>query len=728
MRPAALLLLAVLPLLAAVPAEAKVEAKAIDSGARYRVTFKHQPVIACERVAVAGSFNGWSKSKHTMKDADGDGTYELTLTLPRGAHHYKYVVNGSVWKHDADNPRTESDGHSGFNSVLDLGAGAPAQPGKVGDGAIAMDQLIHDPNDLSQACAVDGRRRLVLRIHTLRDDLERVSVRATPRPVGGAVSARRIAIVDGRAVWEARLTFSKAPSRVRYTFQLEDGETSKRFPEGRKRFSISTKKAGRFVTPDWVRDAVFYQIFPDRFRNGDETNQPTHLPKRPAGQPWHVDDRYVEKWGAEPSHFNFMGGDLKGITDKADYLRSLGVTALYLNPIFKAASNHRYDASDYETIDPALGTLDDFHGMRDALKKRGIKLLLDCVFNHTGDKHYAFQDAMKKGPESKYWDWYFFDGGFPVKQSPKPNYRCWWGFGSLPQLNTTKPKVIEHLMGAGLRWLREGAHGWRLDVPNEVDALNPEFWREFRRRVKKQDPNAYVVGEIWTDARSWLQGDKFDAVMNYPVRSAALEFLLKGGVDAAAFEAKLAEQLATYPEPALRVQFNLLGSHDTARVLHVAKGDARRVRAAQAFLYAWPGAPVLYYGDEVGVNGGKDPECRRTFPWKSQDQDATTLAHVRRLGAARKTERALRRGTVRFLLSEGKLSAFVREAETGEKGRPVICLLNGSGRKAEFRVPLTGLKGSPKALLSERVVRREGDVLVVELGPYEAEYVALGTR
>ena len=719
----ALSALAPLVLLAAAPAEASVEVKPVEGG-RYEVHFKHTPVIACEKVAVAGSFNGWNKDTHAMKDRDGDGTYELKLTLQRGQHFYKFVINGSVWKHDADNPRTESDGHSGFNSVLDLGAGAPAAPGQVGDGAIDAEQLIHDAADLSHACAVDGRKRLILRLHVLRDDVESVVVHAKPRPVGGAVAARPIAVVKGRTVWEARLAYSRAPSKVSYEFALKDGEEELRFPEG-ERFQLSTKRAGRFVTPSWVRDAVFYQIFPDRFRNGDERNQPK-LPKRPAGQPWHVDDRFLEEWDAPPSHFNFMGGDLAGITEKTDYIRSLGCNALYLNPIFKAASNHRYDASDYETIDPALGTLEDFHALRDAFAKQDMKILLDCVFNHTGDSHYMFQDAMKKGKESKFWDWYFFDGGFPVKQNPKPNYRCWWGFGSLPQLNTKNPEVIEHLMGVGKKWLAEGGHGWRLDVPNEVDAINPEFWPEFRRKIKKQDPDAYIVGEIWTNATSWLQGDKFDAVMNYPVRSAALEFMVKGGIDAKAFQAKLSEQLAIYPEPALRVQFNLLGSHDTARVLHVAKGDARRVRLAMTFLFSWPGAPVIYYGDEVGVNGGKDPECRRTFPWDPKQQDQATLAHVRRLGQAREQERALRRGTVRFLLSQGKQSAFAREPELGEKGRTVICAFNADPqREATLRIPLGELKGTPQALLGERACRVEAGQLVVTLGPLDGELIAL---
>jgi len=708
----------------AAPALAAVHVEPVDDG-RFEVTFRHQPVIAAQSVHVAGSFNGWSPTATPMTDPDGDGIFTATLELPRGRHHYKFVLNGGTWQHDGDNPATDPDGHSGLNSVLDLTNPEAAGTGERGDGRIDVAQVVHEPGDLAYAAAVDGRRTLVLRVHVLADDVEGVRVEARPGPRGGDVRARRLATIDGRDVYEARLAYSRAPSRVRYAFVLEDGDAEATVPAGRERFTLSTKQAGRFETPEWVRDAVFYQIFPDRFRDGDATNQP-ELPRRPEGRSWHIDDRYLEEWGAEPAHFNFMGGDLAGITEKADYLEDLGVTAIYLNPIFAAESNHRYDAADYERIDPALGDGDDFDDLTDALEDRDIRLLLDCVFNHTGDEHYAFQDVEEKGRESRYWDWYFVEG-WPISKNP-PNYKCWWDFGDLPQLDTSNDEVVRHLMKVGKDWLDEGAHGWRLDVPNEVDAVNPGFWPEFRRQIKQQDPDAYIVGEIWTDARSWLQGDKFDAVMNYPVRSAALEFIVKDGqLDARGFHESLGRQLATYPEPALQVQFNLLGSHDTPRVRTLAGGDARRVRLAMTFLFAWPGAPVIYYGDEVGLEGGKDPQCRRCYPWDEPEaQDRTTLEHVRRLGSLRSDERALRRGYVEFLHAEGDVAAFARVAEAGDAGRPVVCILNAShARSGRVEVPLGALAADRAKTLLGPEATVEGDRLVVELGPWEGALVAL---
>ncbi|MEZ0228229.1 MAG: alpha amylase N-terminal ig-like domain-containing protein [Planctomycetota bacterium] len=716
--------------LTAFTASAKVETESLDDGARYKVTFKHSPVIAAKTVHVAGSFNNWDPKKTPMKDV-GAGVYSTTLELKKGRYSYKFVLNGDVWQHDGDNSKSEPDGKSGLNSVLELGSGEPSAPGKEGDGKVDAGELLHDPASIVDCCAVDGGRRLGLRMQTLASDAQEVRVDATPRPdaahdkidADGTVPLRKICAVNGHDVWEARLYFAKGTTNVRYQFLVKDGETvvglgkkgasSKAKGKEAGRWDVSMAHASRFETPEWTRDAVFYQVFVDRFQNGDKANDPKK-PRRPEGKAWGIDDGYLEEWGVEPAHFNFFGGDLKGVEQKLDYIKSLGVNALYLNPVFTANSNHKYDCADFESIDPAFGTQKDYEQLVAACESRGMRVILDAVFNHTGDGHYMFQDCVKNGPRSKWWKWYFFEAD-KVTTTPKPNYKCWWGFGTLPQLNTKNPEVVSHLLHVGEKWLKAGSAGWRLDVPNEVEAVNPDFWPEFRRRVKKAKPDAYIVGEIWTDAREYLKGDRFDAVMNYPFRSAALEFLAKGDVDAKKFDELLAQQRATYPEPVLRVQFNLLGSHDTERVLHVAKESPQRVRLCQTFQFAYLGPPVVYYGDEVGVSGGKDPECRRCMPWDEAKQDQETRAHVERLGKARAKEAALRRGTVRTIHAEGKVFAFVREAEAGEAGRTVLCVLNAGDSAATVELPVSGSKARD-LLVDGRMLEAAEGKLRVEVG------------
>jgi glycosidase len=710
---------------------AGVDTQLAEDGQRYKVTFKHTPVIAAKSVYVAGSFNGWDSKKTPMKEQAG-GVYSVTLELKKGRYAYKFVLNGDTWQHDGDNPKTEPDGKSGLNSIIEVGTGGPAAAGKEGDGEVSTGDLSHDPGSIVDCSAVDSQRRLVLRMETLANDVERVLVDATPRPEAASekfegdklAPARKIATVNGKDVWEARLLFAKGTTNVRYQFLVKDGATTVGFgakgASGKNkakdagRFEVSLAQAARFETPEWTRDAVFYQIFVDRFMNGDTSNDPKK-PRRPEGKAWNVDDGYLEEWGQEPAHFNFFGGDLKGVVQKIDYLKSLGVNTLYLNPIFAAGSNHKYDSSDYETIDPSFGTKKEWDQLVATCEQHGMRVILDAVFNHTGDGHYAFQDCVKNGPKSKFWSWYFIDGK-SVVQSPKPNYKCWWGFGSLPQLNTKNPEVIGHLMHVAEKWIKDGSSGWRLDVPNEVEAINPDFWPEFRRRVKAAKKDAYICGEIWTDARQYLQGDRFDAVMNYPFRSAVLEFLAKGDVDARKFDDLLGQQRATYPEPALRVQFNLLGSHDTERVLTVAGGDARRVRLCQTFQFAYLGPPVVYYGDEVGVSGGKDPECRRCFPWDESKQDLTTRDHVQRLATARAHEPALRRGTVKTLLADGKTFAFLREPEAGDGGRKVVCVLNAGESSQTVELKVTGTKAQDLLVEGHEIEVRDG-VLRITVDP-----------
>ncbi|MCX6136013.1 MAG: glycoside hydrolase family 13 protein, partial [Ignavibacteriales bacterium] len=348
-------------------------------------------------------------------------------------------------------------------------------------------------------------------------------------------------------------------------------------------------------TPPWVADAIFYQIFPDRFSNGDRSNDP-------AG---------TEEWGAKPTPRNFFGGDLRGIIERLPYLKDLGITAIYLNPIFTAGSNHKYNAADYQSIDPSFGSNDIFKEFLRICHTESIRVVIDGVFNHTGTDHRAFKDVKARGAVSSYAGWYNIFS-YPVQPPSKPNYECWWNYGSLPRLMVQNPDVRNHLFEITRYWTELGVDGWRLDVANEIPHA---FWKDWRKLVKSINPDCYITGEIWTDASAWLQGDEFDAVMNYRFREACLDYFVRGTISGTAFVAALNHVRSTAPEESAFAMQNLLGSHDTERILTFCRDDVGTERLAVLMQMTYVGAPMVYYGDEIGMTGGKDPDCRRTMIW-----------------------------------------------------------------------------------------------------------------
>lgn len=425
---------------------------------------------------------------------------------------------------------------------------------------------------------------------------------------------------------------------------------------------VSTAAAERderisFV-PDWVMDAVFYQIFPDRFANGDPTNDPPS----------------VEPWGAAPTPRNYFGGDLQGIIDHLDYISSLGVNCLYLNPIFWSTTNHKYHAKDYLKIDPHLGDDAVFKRLVDECHARRIRIILDGVFNHTGVDFFAFEDVKKNGKNSPYAKW-FNIYSFPVSSPRKPNYECWWNLGDLPKLMVHVPEVREYLFTVTEHWMKFGIDGWRLDVPNEIPH---SFWIEWRKLVKKINPEAYIVGEIWDDASPWLQGDQFDAVMNYRFRKACVEFFARRTTKASEFDYSLAVTRSLYPHQVSYALQNLLGSHDTERFLTLCNNDKSALKLAWLFQMTYVGAPMVYYGDEVGMTGGKDPGCRGTMIWDESKQDTDLLATMKQFISFRNTYRVFRRGTFEtgIVDNDRNLYAYWRKSADGRSAALVV--LNNS--------------------------------------------------
>ncbi len=403
--------------------------------------------------------------------------------------------------------------------------------------------------------------------------------------------------------------------------------------------------------PDWVQDAVFYQVFPDRFSRSDRVLKPQGL----------------EEWDSPPTIHGYKGGDLIGLVEKLDWITDLGCNALYLNPIFQSASNHRYHTHDYYRIDPLLGGDPAFDELLKACREREVRLVLDGVFNHASRGFFQFNDLLENGPKSPWVDW-FIVHGWPLRAydpAGQAKYEAWWGLPALPEFNTDNPQVREFLWQVGEHWAQRGIDGWRLDVPGEIDT--PGFWEEFRARTRAVNPDLYLVGEIWGDARDWISaGDRFDGTMNYlftgpalsfaanrridPEVAAGISYELYPAIDAAGYASRIERLLALYPEGARRANLNLLGSHDTPRALTIGAGDVDSVKLAAVLLLTFPGAPSIYYGDEIGLEGGKDPDNRRSFPWDepgSWDQGILT-AH-RELIALRRAHLSLRRGDYRTL-------------------------------------------------------------------------------
>jgi cyclomaltodextrinase len=408
-------------------------------------------------------------------------------------------------------------------------------------------------------------------------------------------------------------------------------------------------------TPDWLADAVFYQIFPERFANGDAT----------------LDPPGVEQWGGVPTRENFFGGDLAGITAHLDHIESLGANALYLTPIFQADTNHRYDATDYFKIDDRLGDLDVFKTFLAAAHARGMRIVLDAVLNHCGEGHGAFRDAVAEEANSSYVNWFYLEG-YPVVSHPVPNYRTCSGCYYLPKWNIHNPEVRDHHLRVAKYWIDQGIDGWRLDVPYFI---NKTFWRDFRKTVKSAGENLYIVAEEWREPEQWLQGDTADGTMNYTLRDLVLRFTADRSITAHEYASGMSELTARIPEGARAAMLNLLGSHDTERVLTRHGGDLAATMLAYTMLFSAQGAPMVYYGDEVGLIGENDPDCRGAMPWDEDRWSQHLLAHVRRLGALRHEITALRRGTQRVVALGENMVVLLRSA--GPEGVAVTVVNRG---------------------------------------------------
>ncbi|MDP2172619.1 MAG: alpha-amylase family glycosyl hydrolase [Candidatus Cloacimonadaceae bacterium] len=669
------------------------------------IRFSYQALTAgSHEVGVAGDFSAWE----ILDLTDIGGFYVLNLHIEPGIYRYKLIVDG-VWMQDPANPEFEPDPFGGFNSVI-----------------IIESEKVKTPSwaeiyaDLS---LLDDRIERFIDIH--RFDKHGFELRFAWYPsIPAEISMRfddadipliRVGTVSNRDVHHG--VFHDAAEELEFDIILKHGGEILYYgkngftkePGSSLPFYIRLDRHEIFSVPDWVRKGIIYQIFPDRFFNGDPRINPDF-------NEWYYDDcrtpppngeilapqqeyyHLVEDWKdirglsqspwleeGKPDWWSFYGGDLRGVITKLDYLSELGISIIYFNPLWEAKSNHKYDAADYRRIDAHFGSTADMIELVKAARKRGIRVILDVAFNHTGETFWAFRDGVENGDDSRYWDWYDWQKWplpkpLPPDFKPRDYYQCWWGIKDMPDLNYDLSRkhpaenyvhdikkaipnapLVNYILDSVTWWLKDiGIDGFRLDVPDEVPFW---FWELFRRHVKSIKPDAWLVGEIWHNAQGWVNERYFDSVMNYAYfKNPVLEFFIFGIIGSQRFKALIEEGLARYPFHASGAMMNLLGSHDTWRILELAEGNIAKLKLALIFQMTFVGAPHIYYGDEIGMMGRKDPDNRRPFDWDWQGDSRSSDLRVfyKRMIDLRKDECLLIDGEFRFVETEEGILGYER--------------------------------------------------------------------
>ncbi|AWB44827.1 alpha-glycosidase [Paenibacillus sp. CAA11] len=569
-----------------------------------------------------------------------------------------------------------------------------------------LEAFYHVPRD-KWAYAYDAET-IHLRVRTQRDDVEQVFVWTGDKynwdGTFAEILMEKVAHDHMFDFWEVEV--SPKFKRLSYLFKLVKGDeivyaTDKGishdtpYPPGGNYEFAYIHEIDVFKVPEWAKEAVFYQIMPERFANGDPSNDP----------------KGVQPWGGKPTRENFFGGDLQGVLDHLDDLVDLGINAIYFTPLFKAPSNHKYDTVDYKNVDPHFGDNTLLKKVVDACHERGIRVMLDAVFNHCSEQFPPFQDVVKNGPNSKYKDWFHIND-YPLEvRDGIPTYDTFGFFANMPKFNTANPEVKQYLLGVAEYWIKEiKLDGWRLDVADEIDH---HFWRDFRQVVKAANPEAYIVGEVWSDSLNWLLGDQFDSVMNYPFADKVLEFF-NGGMDGYGFANSMGALIMRYPQQTNEVIFNLLCSHDTPRLLTRLGCDKRKLKLSVVFLFTYMGTPCIFYGDEVGIRGEGDPDCRQCMVWDPAKQDRELYDFYKLMIALRKKHPALRKGRFRFLQAEENNPCIIYERADNQIHFTIW--MNNTDQHQTLSHPME--TNDWRDALTEEPVKPEKGIMNIGLDPY----------
>lgn len=554
-----------------------------------------------------------------------------------------------------------------------------------------------------------GRNRLFLSLSAAREDEMSVTLfywprYETDREKRSSTTMHRYLRDAYLDHFKAELCIEEISAYTRYCILLRSGE--EQIWLGKNGFSKTDEPENFFEylwpnptdscqAPAWAKEQVYYQIFPERFCNGDSF----------------IDPPDSVSWGSSPSRENFMGGDLRGIIQKLDYINSLGVTCLYLTPVFKAPSNHKYDTVDYFEIDPAFGTKKDLKELVNGVHARGMRILLDGVFNHCGYYWPPFQDVVKNGEKSRYSSW-FYPHSFPISAEYE-NYDCVGHYKWMPKINLANAEARDYFISVGKYWVEHfDIDGWRLDVADEMPT---QFLTYFSDAMRNSRPDVLLLGETWADAGKLLTPDRLDTAMNYIFRDAAVDWLAKRSISTSQLDFRINRMLSLYPyETALRM-YNLLDSHDTERFRWLCE-DKRKHELAVVLQMTVPGCPAVFYGDELGLEGANDPGCRIAMEWDEKKQNRALFCLYKKLICVRNASPSLMKGDFQTLICDDAADVYVFK-RTWENETSIVILNAGSERASKKIIA----HGEWVSLLGDRHVSSEDGELCIRAQPYSAE-------
>ena len=699
---------------------------------RYLVEFSYKPKKkqSIYTVYLLGSFNSWSMNTPMRKEGD---RWIVRVSLREGLHRYLFWINNFKAVLDEENPNVGEWLNHKVSCILLLDKKIRQSMGVLGDGEICEEALYHDQSILY--LSAPSEHILTVRFRTLKGDVERVLLHYGWNNESNTQEMSLLCSDEFFDYYECTVT---APAPIHYYFEVIDGSSKiyymndciskEKRVRGNKLFKIDSKELySKFSLPEWAKFSVFYEIMPDRFFNGDPLNDP---PK-------------VRKWGKPPKPSSAYGGDLKGILLKLPYLKDLGVDAIYLTPLFKSPSFHKYDVRDFFSVDECFGDEESFATLVKEAHKNGIKVIIDGVFHHCGFSFEYFQDVVKNGQVSKYSNWFViykfpvfpfrykilnavtrilpFELRWKIRARFSPPYESFLRNYEVPRFNYNSNDVWNFILRVAEYWVKNfDIDGWRLDVAHGIP---PQFWKIFRDKMKAIKPSIFIFGEVIFYSPLWFEEGCFDGATNYDLYNLVKAFFAEGSMGVRDFEKGLARLRFLQPPPYCFFMFNFLDNHDVSRFLSLCKGDKRKVKLALIFLFTYIGIPSFFYGDEVGITGKSMHGCRATMIWDERLWDADLRSFYKTLISLRKME-PLVTGMYKTILVNDEKNLLIYKRELGDD-RVIVVLNNCSrGYKLEFDVD----PGLYYDVFERATVNGENGKLRISLRPYEGKVLVLSSR